>query len=306
MVPTVQAYSGTLPVDQGGIDFDTAIDPQPTGSPFEARWYLGRTPGVQERMDTAGEQFASIAAVVRIYPNASDGTPTCWTWGQDEVKAEASSLIIDEVAKYRRYDENGAVPGDYARMFEEEYADAVANLPELDATDEDWFAYVKRDAAAAVHDGYFSIDKAGRLTDPSVNARGEEKGEAKDALSYDLILKDKGRLLSLAEPKRFIFSHSALREGYSTDFDTDRIVSAAIRRLDQDLKVDRQVMGAELKTNIGVEDLRAGTGFQEEKARFQHEQAAVSTTVRYDIVGELAGLTRLTRGTVGRILKGIR
>src|SRR5690606_18107375 len=94
-----------------------------------------------------------------------------------------------------------------------------------------------------------------------------------------------------------------------TDFDSDRLVAAAVRRLDQDLKVDRQVIivsGAELKTNIGVEDLRAGTGFQEEKARFQHEQTTISTNVRYDLVGELADLTRLTRGTVGRILKGVR
>ena len=127
-----------------------------------------------------------------------------------------SLFFIDEVAKYRLYDENGnPAAGEYVGMFEEEYQAAVNELGELDATDEAWHCYVQRDAAADVHEGYFSVDKkTGRLSDPDVHGRGDETGEAKGADSYDLILRNKGRLLSLDEPVRFIFSHSALREGW--------------------------------------------------------------------------------------------
>ncbi|WP_316437113.1 restriction endonuclease [Klebsiella pasteurii] len=75
--------------------------------------------------------------------------------------------------------------------------------------------YLRRIAADKTHSGYFSIDKKSkRLTDPKTAARGENAGLSDDVDAYDLILKDKERLLSLAEPVRFIFSHSALREGW--------------------------------------------------------------------------------------------
>lgn len=126
-----------------------------------------------------------------------------------------SLFFIDEVAKYRHYSEEGERrEGEYAAMFEEEFTLAVEELKELDTTDAAWLMYVKRDTAKAVHDGYFSIDKRGHLVDPDVNRTGDERGEAKDSSSYDLILKDKARLLSIEEPVRFIFSHSALREGW--------------------------------------------------------------------------------------------
>ncbi len=63
-VPTVQAYPGPIEPGKLGVDFDTTVDPKPNGSPFEARWYLGETPGVEERWK-GDEQFASIAAKVR-------------------------------------------------------------------------------------------------------------------------------------------------------------------------------------------------------------------------------------------------
>ena len=126
-----------------------------------------------------------------------------------------SLFFIDEVAKYRLYDEDGAArSGVYATMFEEEYRAAIEELGALDTTDDVWHRYLKRDAAADVHKGYFSIDRKGRLDDPDVYRRGDETGEAKDVDAYDLILKNKGRLLSLDEPVRFVFSHSALREGW--------------------------------------------------------------------------------------------
>ena len=128
-----------------------------------------------------------------------------------------SLFFIDEVAKYRDYDREDTL-GDYARIFEEEYAAIVEEILgelELDAATTAYQEYLRRDEVRAVHEGYFSIDKkTKRQVDPAVSSRGEEAGQSTDVDAYDLILKDKERLLSFAEPVRFIFSHSALREGW--------------------------------------------------------------------------------------------
>jgi type III restriction enzyme len=123
-----------------------------------------------------------------------------------------SLFFIDEVVKYRDYAQADE-KGEYARVFEEEYELLKAEyLAEL-AIDND--AYRKHLAgidATKTHNGYFSIDKkTNRLKDPTVGARSVDSD---DVDAYDLILKDKERLLSFAEPTRFIFSHSALREGW--------------------------------------------------------------------------------------------
>lgn len=443
-----------------------------------------------------------------------------------------SLFFIDEVAKYRIYQEGEPTPGIYAQMFEEEYQRALDELHELDATDEAWLKYVRRDLPTQVHEGYFSIDKAGRMVDPSVNKSGDEKGEAKDESSYDLILKNKGRLLSLDEPVRFIFSHSALREGwdnpnvftictlkqsdheigkrqevgrglrisvdsnghrtddksvvhqinvltviasesyedfakalqdemadalkgrpreasaayfqtlsvatpdgaqevsqaeaaeleywligeryidparhitskwhenreaiaeavaagaagkiedaseeartvwasfpyalqesaaefvalvdtvfdesalrkmtgngrkmvmpevrrknlekeaflelwnrinrkavYFTDFNTERLIKSAIARVDSDLTVDRQriiVTGAEMATGLRVEDVRSRSAFRDARSRSEYQEEAVDSSVRFDLIGQLGALTRLTRVTTGKILTGIK
>ncbi len=118
-----------------------------------------------------------------------------------------SLFFIDEVAKYRDYsqpDNNG----EYARIFEEEYAKCVDELKLL--MEPDYAAYLAKHPVARIHDGYFSIDKK---TKRLVNPEGKS-GEADDVDAYDLILKDKERLLSREEPVRFLFSHSALREGW--------------------------------------------------------------------------------------------
>ena len=123
-----------------------------------------------------------------------------------------SLFFIDAVADYRRYDEGGTPqPGPLATMFEEEYA-KLAALPDFESL----FADVPADAARA-HDGYFSRDKKGRFTEPTLNASGEFSNarSREDAeRTFDLIMKDKERLLDEAEPLRFLFSHSALREGW--------------------------------------------------------------------------------------------
>lgn len=124
-----------------------------------------------------------------------------------------SLFFIDEVAKYRSYNETGEKSGEYAQMFEEEYN---AQLNEVLALEETPYQrYLKGIQAGKTHNGYFSIDKkTKRLVNPDVKTRGESAGEADDVDAYDLILRDKARLLSLSEPVRFLFSHSALREGW--------------------------------------------------------------------------------------------
>lgn len=120
-------------------------------------------------------------------------------------------FFIDEVAKYRDYSASDE-KGEYARIFEEEYA---LYLKDLLRHETPYTKYLQGIPAEKTHQGYFSIDKkTKRDVDSKVAARGENAGQSDDVDAYDLILKDKERLLSLAEPVRFIFSHSALREGW--------------------------------------------------------------------------------------------
>jgi len=123
-----------------------------------------------------------------------------------------SLFFIDEVVKYRDYAQSDE-KGEYARVFEEEYELLkVEYLAELALENDAYRKHVAGIDAAKTHNGYFAIDKkTNRLKDPAVGARSVDSD---DVDAYDLILKDKERLLSFAEPTRFIFSHSALREGW--------------------------------------------------------------------------------------------
>ena len=123
-----------------------------------------------------------------------------------------SLFFIDEVVKYRDYGQPDE-KGEYARVFEEEYELLKAEyLSELAIDNEAYRMHLAGIDAAKTHNGYFSIDKkSNRLKDPVVGARSVDSD---DVDAYDLILKDKERLLSFQEPTRFIFSHSALREGW--------------------------------------------------------------------------------------------
>lgn len=122
-----------------------------------------------------------------------------------------SLFFIDEVAKYKSYDENGAeVKGVFQQIFEEEYARLVNE--QFSIWDEDYNEYLRRFMPQDAHRGYFSIDKK---TNRVIDGKVEKKtGLSDDISAYDLILKNKERLLSFEEPTRFIFSHSALREGW--------------------------------------------------------------------------------------------
>ena len=121
-------------------------------------------------------------------------------------------FFIDEVVKYRDYsaaDEKG----DYARIFEEEYSQYLNEVLDLDETP--YIKYLRGLTAEKTHSGYFSIDKkTKRDVDPSIAKTGENKGLSDDVDAYDLILRKKEQLLKFEEPVRFIFSHSALREGW--------------------------------------------------------------------------------------------
>ena len=125
-----------------------------------------------------------------------------------------SLFFIDEVANYREYDAAGQpVNGKYAAMFEEEYADVTGTM-QLAIDDDEYFRYLQAIPAAKTHAGYFSVDGKGKM----VNSRvGRRENTSDDVSAYELIMKNKELLLDrdpVRSPVRFIFSHSALREGW--------------------------------------------------------------------------------------------
>lgn len=123
-----------------------------------------------------------------------------------------SLFFIDEVAKYRQYNEDGEeTNGIYMDIFEEEYM-ALLNEQLSIFVDDPYVKYLNNIQVHDTHKGYFSIDKRSkRLVDPKLTRR---QTDSDDVDAYDLIMKDKERLLSFEEPTRFIFSHSALKEGW--------------------------------------------------------------------------------------------
>lgn len=126
-----------------------------------------------------------------------------------------SLFFIDEVAKYKQYDASGQpMNGSYADMFEEEYNDIVDNL-QIGLGEDDYIQYLSVISADKTHAGYFSIDKKGKMIDSKLKDKREKTTDDVDA--YDLIMKNKELLLDRnpkRSPVRFIFSHSALREGW--------------------------------------------------------------------------------------------
>ena len=138
-----------------------------------------------------------------------------------------SLFFIDEVAKYRQYDEeNNPVDGEYVQIFKEQYQQVLNEVLDLNLENDPYFDYLKAIEVDRTHNGYFSIDKKSkRLANPTIDKKAEEAQISNDIDAYDLILKDKESLLAFPEPHdselekqkknvRFIFSHSALREGW--------------------------------------------------------------------------------------------
>jgi len=148
-----------------------------------------------------------------------------------------SLFFIDAVDRYRQYDADGnPVKGDYARIFEEEYRRA-AKLPAYQSL----FAEIDLDAAAEeVHNGYFSIDKKGGWTDTAENNAGNRENAER---AYNLIMKEKEKLLSFDTSLKFIFSHSALKEGW----DNPNVFQICTLRDIQTERERRQTIGRGLR-----------------------------------------------------------
>ena len=160
-----------------------------------------------------------------------------------------SLFFIDEVAKYKSYDEEGnEVKGVFQKIFEEEYARLVSE--EFHIWDEDYNEYLRRFVPQEVHRGYFSIDKK---TNRVIDGKVEKKtGLSDDISAYDLILKNKERLLSFDEPTRFIFSHSALREGW----DNPNVFQICTLRHSNSTTAKRQEVGRGLRLCVDKNGIR--------------------------------------------------
>ena len=159
-----------------------------------------------------------------------------------------SLFFIDEVANYRKYDEDGnQVLGMYGEIFEEEYKEQLSECSNL--YNPDYMSYLSGISAHETHSGYFSIDKKGHAVN-SETKRGSDTSD--DISAYDLILKNKERLLSLDEPVRFIFSHSALREGW----DNPNVFQICSLRQSGSVSQKRQEVGRGLRLCVNSKGVR--------------------------------------------------
>ena len=160
-----------------------------------------------------------------------------------------SLFFIDRVEKYRIYNDSGATPGAYAKIFEEEYREAVSRL-QHELGDKSYTGYLDSIKPEETHAGYFSVDKKNRMTDSKPISKKDDTTD--DISAFDLIMKDKERLLSLGEPVRFIFSHSALREGW----DNPNVFQiCALRNSTSDIR-RRQEVGRGLRLCVNQDGVR--------------------------------------------------
>ena len=159
-----------------------------------------------------------------------------------------SLFFIDEVSHYRQYDENGnEVKGKFQLIFEEEYARIASDF--ITVFDTPYDKYLRSFLPEQTHKGYFSIDKKGR----AVNSETKRGSDISDDISaYDLILKNKERLLSFEEPTRFIFSHSALREGW----DNPNVFQICMLRHSNSSTAKRQEVGRGLRICVDKNGIR--------------------------------------------------
>ena len=197
-----------------------------------------------------------------------------------------SLFFIDAVERYRRYDEAGIpIKGEYARMFEEEYRrlaghpDYVSLFQEVDLTA----------AAEEVHDGYFSIDRKGGWSDTAENNQVNRDNAER---AYNLIMKEKEKLLSLDVPLKFIFSHSALREGW----DNPNVFQICALRDIQSERERRQTIGRGLRLCVNQHGERL-RGFEvntltvvaresyEEFAENLQREIEEDTGIRFGVIG---------------------
>lgn len=191
-----------------------------------------------------------------------------------------SLFFIDEVAKYRQYDEDGnELLGEYGKMFEEEYF-AILN-ERLTLFDTSYQKYLRNISVHETHRGYFSIDKSGRSVNSTVK-RGSEYSD--DISAYDLILKNKERLLSFEEPTRFIFSHSALREGW----DNPNVFQICTLKHSDNATAKRQEVGRGLRLCVNqVGDRQDMDVCGEETVHQINQLTVIASESYYKFVGDL-------------------
>ena len=191
-----------------------------------------------------------------------------------------SLFFIDAVDRYREYDEGNPAKGEYARIFEEEYR-RLANHPD--------FGEVALDVPAEdVHNGYFSIDKKGGWTDTSENNQANRDNAER---AYNLIMREKEKLLSLETPLKFIFSHSALREGW----DNPNVFQICTLRDIRTEQERRQTIGRGLRLCVNQEGQRLhgfevntltviATESYEEFAENLQQEIEADTGIRFGVV----------------------
>ena len=162
-----------------------------------------------------------------------------------------SLFFIDEVSHYRQYGEDGnEVKGKFQRIFEEEYSRIVNDF--ITIFDTPYDRYLQSFKPYETHKGYFSIDKKGRSVNVGEKAKIDKEGISNDISAYDLILKNKERLLSFEEPTRFIFSHSALREGW----DNPNVFQICTLRHSNATTAKRQEVGRGLRICVDKNGIR--------------------------------------------------
>lgn len=195
-----------------------------------------------------------------------------------------SLFFIDEVAHYRSYDQDGReVKGKFQQMFEEEYARIVNEYITLFDTPYD--RYLRRFGASEIHNGYFSIDKKGHAVNSDIK-RGSDLSD--DVSAYDLILRNKERLLSFDEPTRFIFSHSALREGW----DNPNVFQICTLRHSNSTTAKRQEVGRGLRICVD------GNGVRQDKELLGddvHQVNLLTVIANESYAAFTTGLQRETR-----------
>lgn len=196
-----------------------------------------------------------------------------------------SLFFIDEVAKYKSYDEEGnEVKGIFQKRFEEEYSRLVND--EFHIWDEDYNKYLRRFTPQEVHRGYFSIDKK---TNRIIDGKVEKKtGLSDDISAYDLILKNKERLLSFDEPTRFIFSHSALREGW----DNPNVFQICTLRHSNSTTAKRQEVGRGLRLCVDKNGVRMDKEFLGEDVHEVNRLTVIANESYADFTSALQKETR--------------
>ena len=158
-----------------------------------------------------------------------------------------SLFFIDKVSNYRKYENNKPIKGIYAKIFEEEFVNIIKNEPKF------WKLYDKEtveDTVLQIHNGYFSIDKNNRFKDPEVTKKGKLKDIEES--TFDLIMKDKEILLSFDNPLKFIFSHSALKEGW----DNPNVFQICTLNESKEPIKKRQEIGRGLRLCVNQEGVR--------------------------------------------------